>query len=91
MRNPKSYPSWYQRQWIVLHYSSQVDLHQELALCHQLLELDERNFHCWNYRRFVARIADVSHEQELAFTMLKIEQNFSNYSVGGSVSRIQRI
>lgn len=82
MRNPKSYPSWYQRQWILHRYASHVDFNQELDLCNQLLELDERNFHCWNYRRYVARVADVSQEKELTFSMHKIEHNFSNYSVG---------
>ena len=57
-RNPKAYGPWFHRKWCL---SKQVDtiqdknrlLQKELDLCAQFLKLDERNFHCWNYRRFV--------------------------------------
>ncbi|DBA04898.1 TPA: hypothetical protein N0F65_006900 [Lagenidium giganteum] len=80
-RNPKSYCAWFHRQWIV--NRGVGDLHKEIALCNKLLELDERNFHCWNYRRHVSKRAGVTQEQEFEFSTVKIAQNFSNYSVGG--------
>lgn len=49
-RNSKSYPAWAHRAWVVERYLPRVDVAGELALCGQLLDADERNFHCWNYR-----------------------------------------
>jgi geranylgeranyl transferase type-2 subunit alpha len=77
-RNPKSYSAWFQRQWII--DRGLGDLQKEIGLCNKLLELDERNFHCWNYRRHVCNLAGVTQEDQLAFATLKVEQNFSNYS-----------
>ena len=50
-RNPKSYGAWNQRRWSVRQLGEKADVGHELALCAQLLAADERNFHCWNYRR----------------------------------------
>ncbi|KAI9913256.1 hypothetical protein PsorP6_005844 [Peronosclerospora sorghi] len=77
-RNPKSYSSWFQRKWII--DRGLGDFNKEIALCDQLLNFDERNFHCWNYRRHVCKLAGVSREDQFAFTTQKIEQNISNYS-----------
>ncbi|KAG7341153.1 protein prenyltransferase alpha subunit repeat-containing protein [Nitzschia inconspicua] len=55
-RNPKSYGTWFHRKWILQTIKPVVVeaiLKEELALTTLFLSLDERNFHCWNYRRFV--------------------------------------
>ncbi|CAI2350067.1 unnamed protein product [Caenorhabditis sp. 36 PRJEB53466] len=77
--NPKSYSAWYQRAW-VLQRQSAPDLAKELALCEKALQMDCRNFHCWDHRRIVARLAKRSEQQELEFSNKLIEENFSNYS-----------
>jgi geranylgeranyl transferase type-2 subunit alpha len=85
--NPKSYWAWYHRRWILVHIATCTlkEWTRELALCNKLLDLDSRNFHCWDYRRFVVeRLHELQAEQsavdELAYTTHKIHQNFSNYS-----------
>lgn len=57
-----------------------VDYQAELELCKQFLRQDQRNFHCWNYRRFVVEAAGIAPEAELLFSQEKIQENFSNYS-----------
>lgn len=64
-RNPKAYGAWFHRKWCILQQqqssnddvvnnnNDDVLLKGEIALTTQFLNLDERNFHCWNYRRFI--------------------------------------
>ncbi|KOC63966.1 Geranylgeranyl transferase type-2 subunit alpha [Habropoda laboriosa] len=65
--------------WIMNHLED-CDWKRELMLCSKCLNLDERNFHCWNYREFVVQKAGVSPEEEFQFATSKILNNFSNYS-----------
>lgn len=69
-RNPKAYAAWFHRKWAVRHWflTSAPDaaatseeqrsalLQTELGLCASFLDRDERNFHCWNYRRYVVAL-----------------------------------
>jgi geranylgeranyl transferase type-2 subunit alpha len=57
-------------------------LRKELRLSQELLDVDDRNFHGWTYRRFVVSLlGDQSPDSaELEYAGEKIETNFSNYS-----------
>jgi len=57
-----------------------MDWQREINLCSKALDMDHRNFHVWNYRRFVIEHGKIPIKDELAYTMNKVEQNFSNYS-----------
>lgn len=110
-RSPKSYTLWYHRQWIIElglvyerdllgtqntgEWKSKI-LEMELQLCNKMLQLDERNFHCWNYRLWVVqlyqqeiphRLAEGAREVIKAFLQTEcdtaeglIRKNFANFS-----------
>uniref|UniRef100_A0ACD5ZEN0 Uncharacterized protein n=2 Tax=Avena sativa TaxID=4498 RepID=A0ACD5ZEN0_AVESA len=78
--NPKSYGAWYHRKWLLNQKLTPVDSKREFGLLDKLLKVDARNFHGWNYRRFLAKFTGVPEEDELKYTMVKICDNFSNYS-----------
>jgi len=61
MRSPKSYTLWLHREWVInkgLEVERELQkeeknsgiLDKELRLIDQMLGMDERNFHAWNYR-----------------------------------------
>lgn len=54
MRNPKSYAAWHHRRWVVGHRLDSLEA--EMALVEKLLEADDRNFHGWGYRLFIAKV-----------------------------------
>ncbi|KAL4708069.1 hypothetical protein ACJJTC_009848, partial [Scirpophaga incertulas] len=77
--NPKSYGSWHQREW-VLTTRQDPDWETEISVCNKYLKLDERNFHTWDYRRFVVSQCKPPLQEEFEFTTEKLLENFSNYS-----------
>ncbi|CAL5428154.1 unnamed protein product [Camellia sinensis] len=77
-KNYRCYGVWYHRKWVLSKGHSFVD--QKLQLLGVFLKKDSRNFHAWNYRRFVAALKNRSDEEELHFTTDLINENFSNYS-----------
>lgn len=49
-------------------------------MCSEFLKEDQRNFHCWNYRRYLVRYGKINPASELQFSEEKVKENFSNYS-----------
>mmetsp|Transcript_3107 Transcript_3107/g.4198 ORF Transcript_3107/g.4198 Transcript_3107/m.4198 type:complete len:343 (-) Transcript_3107:153-1181(-) len=55
--NPKAYGAWFHRKWCLVQQETTTKaLQQELALTVRFLDRDERNFHCWNYRRLIVSL-----------------------------------
>ena len=91
-KQPKSYSLFTHRQWLITQglteeKSSGIEimkglLPKELFFCAKMLEKDERNFHVWNYRNWLVELSnDVQFSvKEEAFTKMKVEQNFTNFS-----------
>ncbi|CAK8685141.1 unnamed protein product [Clavelina lepadiformis] len=77
--NPKSYGCWHQRCFVLLKLKT-PDWKRELQLCNLFLQFDDRNFHCWDYRRFVCSHSNHPLKDEIDYTNKLIESNFSNYS-----------
>ncbi|KAJ1983521.1 Rab geranylgeranyltransferase [Dimargaris cristalligena] len=85
--NPKCYWIWNHRLW-ALSTTPSPNWDMELRLVGKMLELDSRNFHGWDYRRYVIdKICSVQPENILAintrefdYTTQKIMENFSNFS-----------
>ncbi|KAG9288916.1 hypothetical protein G9A89_019538 [Geosiphon pyriformis] len=88
--NPKSYWIFNHRRWCLQNMPA-PDWQKELSLVEKMLELDSRNFHGWDYRRYVASQLSFSVntdsdktetliQTQFNFTTTKINQNFSNYS-----------
>lgn len=110
-KSPKSYTLWFHRQWVIekglqieklLILSSSDNswksriLETELKLCDKMLMMDERNFHCWNYRLLTSmlylkeislRLPEQAVSAQIEFLQKEclmaenlIKKNFSNYS-----------
>ena len=79
-KNPKSYPAWHHRLWVGSKVVGGIDYTEEIQLCDKFLSVDQRNFHCWNYRREIVKLGNISVDDEMKFSMKKISENFSNYS-----------
>ncbi|KAI3884686.1 hypothetical protein MKX03_016134, partial [Papaver bracteatum] len=85
-RNRKSYGAWHHRKWILNKGLSSFD--HEFNLPNKFQEVDSRNFHAWNYRRFVAALKNVPEADELKYTTEMIDRNISNYSAWRNRSAI---
>lgn len=70
--------AWHHRLWIADRFV--MDFESELQLCKEFLRADQRNFHCWNYRRAIHQRSSIPPQSEFNYSTEKIQENFSNYS-----------
>ncbi|KAM0790630.1 hypothetical protein ACM66B_004492 [Microbotryomycetes sp. NB124-2] len=88
--NPKNYSVWEHRKWCLQTMGTRANWKFELKMVEVYLDKDGRNFHSWDYRRYLVSMLTTlppieglprpTTESELAFTTKKIGDNFSNFS-----------
>ncbi|KAK7693313.1 hypothetical protein QCA50_002880 [Cerrena zonata] len=99
--HPKVYWIWNHRRWCLENIPdgpSEEDIDgwrnatwkKELFVVEKMLEADARNFHAWNYRRYIlaTMTSPPPPKSELAYTTRKIESNFSNFSAWHQRSKV---
>ncbi|KAJ2642604.1 Rab geranylgeranyltransferase [Coemansia sp. RSA 1694] len=93
MKNVKSYWMWNHRVW-TLNSMPRADWRKELGLVAKLLALDARNFHGWDYRRFVVSKlkesggGDDIDAAEFAYTTEQINKDCANHSAWHNRSKL---
>ncbi|KAG6832705.1 hypothetical protein H0H92_012277 [Tricholoma furcatifolium] len=101
--HPKIYWIWNHRRWCLENTPMgpnengeesggwrKANWDKELYVVEKLLDADPRNFHAWNYRRYVlaSMTTPRSEKSELAYTSRKIEANISNFSAWHQRSKV---
>jgi len=98
--HPKVYWIWNHRRWCLEHVPydkgeqsaiwKQENWSKELYAVEKMLDADARNFHAWDYRRYVLASMPGKHSEsdELKYTTKKIEANFSNFSAWHQRSKV---
>jgi len=79
LANPKSYGSWHHRYWVLMMHPK-PNWEKEFSLCTKYLTYDDRNFHCWDYRRLLINKIGITLPTEIKFSTDRLNANFSNYS-----------
>lgn len=68
--NPKSYGAWYHRKWVIQFGLSPMDA--EFLLLKKLLKLDARNFHGWDYRRYLSLHSTLYRRNSFLVTVISL-------------------
>jgi len=102
-QHPKVYWIWNHRRWCLENVPEgpidapddsqgwrKASWNKELYVVEKMLEADARNFHAWDYRRYILSSMPVTRTpaDELSYTTKKIESNFSNFSAWHQRSKV---
>ncbi|CRH01501.1 protein prenyltransferase alpha subunit, putative [Plasmodium relictum] len=89
---------WFHKLWLIKYSLKNnlinvFDLLNELEFCKSCFLIDDRNYHCWNYRSYIIACINISlrklkHEEKENVDLKKVNVDFNVYKINYDLSKM---